>query len=99
MNERLKQEIESIWSHDKVINPHAYDKGEEIQLDKRNLETLAQHFYNLALEEVKKEVEKNLEQEEWAIAHCNPSENEKFATWAQMQLAKGLIDFIDNLTK
>ena len=97
MNERLYTRIAEKWADNCTLN----DKRDQriAVLDSITFTELCQHFYNLALEEVKKEVEKNLEQEEWAIAHCNPSENEKFATWAQMQLAKGLIDFIDNLTK
>ena len=49
----LEEEIERIWKHTKIVNPYAYDKGEEMQIDKRELTNLARHFAEWGAEHVR----------------------------------------------
>ena len=84
MNERLKDKIYS-----KIDEIDAKHKGESWNED--DLLALAEHSYNLALEDVKNEIESRIKK--W---HCND-----FVT--EMESGpdgdNGFLDFLDNLTK
>ena len=92
MNDRLKDKIYS-----KIDEIDAKHVGES--WDEDDLLALAEHCYNLALEDVKKEVEIRIEEKEWALKKLECNEHERSQTFAQKISLSSLLYFIDNLTK
>jgi len=83
MNERLEQKIE-LWKHKRC----SYDERGDIS-------ATAQHFYNLALEDVKKDVEKTI----GALKKQNPNPlgtiTECLAD-SEITALETVVDFINN---
>ena len=84
MNEKLKHIISETWYNGSVTDTS--------DMDHVDYENIAEHFYNLALEDVRKEVEEHKH-----LLKCE-SEYTNYAG-GRLDEAKDILDYIDNLTK
>lgn len=92
MDKRIEQEADRCW---KEIFPLGWSDTTRLTLSYEEHKAFAQHYYNLALEDVKKEVIKHLEALH-KIEHLSAFEAEKAWNRGHEQAFRDILDFIDD---
>lgn len=95
MNERLEQECTEYFKDWSVQEEIGLTKPDGWSCTVKDLNAIAQHFYNLALEDVKKEVEKTI----GALKKQNPNPLGKITEClaaSEITALETVVDFINN---
>lgn len=103
MNKTLKKELSRFYKDNGWTIDKEFDAVISFDfLSPDDVEKLAQHIYNFALSEVKKEVEKRVKEKKWALkeSKCPEMENSSIVaqTVAQRTSLLSVKDFIDSIT-